>query len=155
MWEWLSLGLPCQYESWRRIPSLLSEQIRWSTIVLRTCYVASLTLYLPLSQSNILTLLRSKLFTSFNPGPAKDFDSCSCPSRVAPSQYLDKKAQDDAIDISVPVNQDMIQCQDKSMPACGGNPWSFCKMCRAYLCVKAIANGEKWLSHIVKEHEID
>lgn len=98
---------------------------------------------------------KSKLFTSFNPGPAKDFDSCSCPSRVAPSQYLDKKAQDDAIDISVPVNQDMIQCQDKSMPACGGNPWSFCKMCRAYLCVKAIANGEKWLSHIVKEHEID
>lgn len=90
----------------------------------------------------------------FNPGLAKVFFSCSYTSRVAPSQYLYEKAQDDVIDISVPVNQDMIQCQDKSMPAYSGNPWSFCKRCRAYLCAKAVGNSEKCLSHTLKEHEI-
>lgn len=63
---------------------------------------------LPLSYSNILTHLRNKPFTFFNPGLAKVFFSCSYTSRVAPSQYLYEKAQDDVIDISVPVNQDMI-----------------------------------------------
>lgn len=96
-------------------------------------------------------ILRSKPFTFFNPGLGNDFVNCSYPSRVAPSQYLNNKAQDDAADISVPVNHDIIQCQDKSMPSCGGNQCSFCKRCRAYLYIKAVANSKKFLSDILQE----